>query len=132
MDELIVRLGIDDFPISTCPRSHPKGCSSWSFRMSPLTTQSSCGIDANQKWYMGTDALLTSGVTEKMLYLIRDKRSIEPTNPSNKVRKSRILMFLAVELIGFGATFAITQVFPFPTSCSDADGRRKRGLMNRQ
>jgi len=65
---------------------------------------------ADEKWYMGTDALLTSGVTEKMLYLIRDKRSIEPTNPLNKVRTSRILMFLAVELIGFGATFAVTQV----------------------
>jgi hypothetical protein len=59
---------------------------------------------------MGTDALLTSGVTEKMLYFIRDKRSIELSNPLNKVRKSRILMFLAVELIGFGATFAVTQV----------------------
>jgi len=67
---------------------------------------------ADKKWYMGTDALLTSGVTEKMLYLIRDKRSIEPTNPLNKVRTSRILMFLAVELIGFGATFAVTQVCP--------------------
>jgi len=66
---------------------------------------------------MGTDALLTSGVTEKMLYLIRDKRSIEPTNPLNKVRTSRILMFLAVELVGFGATFAVTQVcpiYPYP------------------
>jgi hypothetical protein len=59
---------------------------------------------------MGTDALLTSGVTEKMFYLIRDKRSILPSNPLNKVRTSRILMFLAVELIGFGATFAVTQV----------------------
>lgn len=59
---------------------------------------------------MGTDALLSSGVTEKMLYLIRDPRAISPTNPLNKVRKSRILLFLAVELVGFGATFAVTQV----------------------
>lgn len=59
---------------------------------------------------MGTDALLTSGVTEKMLYLIRDRRATSPTDPLNKVRKSRILIFLLVELIGFGATFAITQV----------------------
>jgi hypothetical protein len=74
--------------------------------------------EADRKWYMGTDALLTSGVTEKMLYLIRDKRSIEPTNPLNKVRTSRTLMFLAVELIGFGATFAVTQVCPIiPFSC---------------
>jgi hypothetical protein len=58
---------------------------------------------------MGTDALLTSGVTEKMLYLIRDPRAQSPTDPLNKVRKSRIALFVVVELIGFGATFAITQ-----------------------
>jgi hypothetical protein len=63
-----------------------------------------------RQWYMGTDALLTSGVTEKMLYLVRDPRAISPTNPLNKVRKTRILLFLAVELVGFGATFAVTQV----------------------
>ena len=59
---------------------------------------------------MGTDALLSSGVTEKIFYFLRDKRSIEPSNPLNKVRKSRILLFLLVELLGFGATFAVTQV----------------------
>ena len=59
---------------------------------------------------MGTDALLGSGVTEKMLYLIRDPASKSPTEPLNKVRKSRIALFTLVELIGFGATFAITQV----------------------
>jgi hypothetical protein len=107
------RSGIDDFPIPTCFRFDSKRCPSWFIRKSPflylliLERES-----ADRKWYMGTDALLTSGVTEKMLYLIRDKRSIEPTNPLNKVRTSRILMFLAVELIGFGATFAITQVCP--------------------
>lgn len=58
---------------------------------------------------MGTDALLSSGVTEKMLYLIRDPRAQSPTDPLNKVRKSRIALFVLVELIGFGATFAITQ-----------------------
>lgn len=59
---------------------------------------------------MGTDALLTSGVTAKMLYLIRDPRAISPTDPLRKVRKSRIALFTLVELLGFGATFAITQV----------------------
>jgi len=58
---------------------------------------------------MGTDALLTSGVTEKMLYLVRDRRATAPSEPLNKVRKSRIIIFTLVELIGFGATFAITQ-----------------------
>lgn len=58
---------------------------------------------------MGTDALLTSGVTEKMLYLVRDPRGRSPSDPLNKVRKSRIIIFTLIELIGFGATFAITQ-----------------------
>jgi hypothetical protein len=58
---------------------------------------------------MGTDALLSSGVTEKMLFLIRDPQAISPSEPLNNVRKSRIVMFLIIELLGFGATFAITQ-----------------------
>jgi hypothetical protein len=58
---------------------------------------------------MGTDALLTSGVTEKMLYLVRDPRARSPSDPLNRVRKTRIALFALVELIGFGATFAITQ-----------------------
>lgn len=65
--------------------------------------------DTDDQWYMGTDALLGSGVTEKMLYLVRDRQAISPTDPLNKVRKSRIIIFTLVELIGFGATFAITQ-----------------------
>jgi hypothetical protein len=59
---------------------------------------------------MGTAALLSSGVTGLMLYLIRDRTKISHTDPLNKVRRSRILIFLIVELIGFGATFAVTQV----------------------
>ena len=58
---------------------------------------------------MGTDALLSSGVTAKILYLIGDRRLTSPTNPLNRVRKSRIMIFTVVELLGFGATFAITQ-----------------------
>ena len=59
---------------------------------------------------MGTAALLSSGVTKLMLYLIRDRQKTSPSEPLNKVRRSRILIFLFIELIGFAATFAITQV----------------------
>ena len=62
------------------------------------------------QWYMGSDALLSSGVTEKMLYLVREKRATSPSDPLNQVRKTRIIIFTLVELLGFGATFAITQV----------------------
>ncbi|WVF67972.1 hypothetical protein IAT40_002734 [Kwoniella sp. CBS 6097] len=67
------------------------------------------GVLAGLFWYMGSDALLTSGVTEKMLYLIRDRRATSPSDPLNRVRKSRIILFTVIELMGFGATFAITQ-----------------------
>jgi hypothetical protein len=58
---------------------------------------------------MGTDALRTSGVTEKLLYLIRDPALIPRREPLRQVRRSRVALFAAIELIGFGATMAITQ-----------------------
>lgn len=58
---------------------------------------------------MGTDALLTSGVTAKILYLIRDRDLVPEDEPFRRVRKSRIALFLLIELVGFGATFAIVQ-----------------------
>ncbi|WVQ86061.1 hypothetical protein IAT38_008229 [Cryptococcus sp. DSM 104549] len=67
------------------------------------------GVMAGLFWYMGSDALLSSGVTAKLLYLIRDRRATSPSEPLHQVRKSRIILFTAVELVGFGATFAITQ-----------------------
>ncbi|WVW80985.1 hypothetical protein I302_102976 [Kwoniella bestiolae CBS 10118] len=67
------------------------------------------GVLAGLFWYMGSDALLSSGVTAKILYLIRDRRATSPSEPLHNVRKSRILWFTIIELIGFGATFAITQ-----------------------
>lgn len=58
---------------------------------------------------MGSDALFTSGITAKILFLLRDKHLIDPLDPLNKVRKSRIVLFTLIELVGFGATMAITQ-----------------------
>lgn len=58
---------------------------------------------------MGTDALLSSGLTQQMLYLIRDPRARSPTDPLNHVRKSKIALYTFIELLGFGATFAVTQ-----------------------
>jgi len=60
-------------------------------------------------WYMGVDALQSNGITKKLLYLIKDKNITSKQDPLNKIRKSRILLFVGVQLIGFGATFAITQ-----------------------
>lgn len=58
---------------------------------------------------MGADALQGNGITTKLLFLIRDKTLSSPNDPLHRVRKSRLLMFVAVQLMAFGATFAITQ-----------------------
>lgn len=58
---------------------------------------------------MGTDALATSGITAKILYLLRDRHFIDPLDLLNKVRRSRLVLFILIELAGFGATMAITQ-----------------------
>lgn len=58
---------------------------------------------------MGATALQGNGITAKLLYLIRDKTLSSPYDPLHKVRKSRLLLFVTVQLMGFGATFAITQ-----------------------
>ncbi|CAE6382207.1 unnamed protein product [Rhizoctonia solani] len=67
------------------------------------------GVLAGLFWFMGTDALRTSGVTEKLLYLIRDPVLVPRREPLRQVRRSRVALFVAIELLGFGATMAITQ-----------------------
>lgn len=57
---------------------------------------------------MGSEAILTSGVTELFYYLIREHRLTPTTNPLHRVRKSRVWLWLWFQLIGFAATFAIT------------------------
>ncbi|KAF7299311.1 hypothetical protein MIND_00880100 [Mycena indigotica] len=67
------------------------------------------GVLAGLFWYMGADALRGNGITLKLLYFLRDKRLTPATEPLRRVRKSHILVFVGVQLVGFGATFAITQ-----------------------
>ncbi|EGN98127.1 hypothetical protein SERLA73DRAFT_169180 [Serpula lacrymans var. lacrymans S7.3] len=67
------------------------------------------GVLAGLFWFMGADALQGNGITLKLLYLIRDQSLIPSNEPLRKVRKSRIALFAGVQLISFGATFAITQ-----------------------
>lgn len=67
------------------------------------------GVLAGLFWYMGADALASNGITQKILYLLRDRHLTSPNDPLRRVRKSRLLLFIGIQLIGFGATFAITQ-----------------------
>ncbi|KAF8073644.1 HCO3 transporter family-domain-containing protein [Lyophyllum atratum] len=67
------------------------------------------GVLAGLFWFMGAESLRGNGITQKIFYFLRDKRLTPEDDPLRKVRKSRILLFLGVQLVGFGATFAITQ-----------------------
>ncbi|TCD65497.1 hypothetical protein EIP91_002545 [Steccherinum ochraceum] len=67
------------------------------------------GVLAGLFWYMGADALEGNGITRKLLYFLRDKALTPSDEPLHKVRKSRILLFVTVQLAGFGATMAVTQ-----------------------
>ncbi|CDO72046.1 hypothetical protein BN946_scf184943.g81 [Trametes cinnabarina] len=67
------------------------------------------GVLAGLFWYMGVDALEGNGITRKILYFFRDRALTSAEEPLRRVRKSRILLFVAVQLVGFGATMAITQ-----------------------
>lgn len=60
-------------------------------------------------WYMGADALEGNGITRKLLFFLRDKALTPTDEPLRKVRRSRILLFVGVQLAGFGATMAVTQ-----------------------
>ncbi|KAG7530249.1 hypothetical protein FFLO_05179 [Filobasidium floriforme] len=66
------------------------------------------GVLAGLFWYMGSSALFGSGVTALFLFLIKDRRLTSPSDPLRRVRKSRIMMWLVFQLLGFAATFAIT------------------------
>lgn len=67
------------------------------------------GVLAGLFWFMGADALQGNGVTNKILFLLREPTLIEAKEPLLRVRRSRVLLFVLVQLAGFGATFAIVQ-----------------------
>ena len=58
---------------------------------------------------MGADALEGNGITRKLLFFLRDKHLTSTDEPLRQVRRSRILLFVAVQLAAFGATMAVTQ-----------------------
>ena len=68
------------------------------------------GVLAGLFFVMGIQALQGNGITLKILYLCRDRTFTSATQPLSRIaRKQAIWYFIALELIGFGATFAITQ-----------------------
>jgi hypothetical protein len=68
------------------------------------------GVLAGLFFIMGFQALQGNGITVKLLFLARDKALTPASHPLRAVkRRSAIWLFVGIELLGFGATFAITQ-----------------------
>ena len=68
------------------------------------------GVLAGLFFIMGYQALEGNGVTAKILFLLRDSELTPASSPLRRIRRrSRIWLFVALALVGFGATFAITQ-----------------------
>ncbi|KAK0728353.1 putative chloride-bicarbonate anion exchanger AE2 [Lasiosphaeria miniovina] len=68
------------------------------------------GVLAGLFFIMGFQALEGNGITAKLLFLVRDESLTPPAHPLRQIkRRAAIWLFVAVEFIGFGATFAITQ-----------------------
>lgn len=68
------------------------------------------GVLAGLFFIMGYQALEGNGVTVKILFLLRDSELTPASSPLRRIRRrSRVWLFVGLALLGFGATFAITQ-----------------------
>lgn len=68
------------------------------------------GVLAGLFFVMGSQAIAGNGVTAKILYLCKDKELTSSNEPLKKLERQKMIwIFVAIELIAFGATFAITQ-----------------------
>ena len=68
------------------------------------------GVLAGLFFVMGTQALVGNGITKKVLFLARDKSFTHDSDLLARLeRKSSVWIFVLIELLGFAATFAVTQ-----------------------
>ena len=68
------------------------------------------GVLAGLFFVMGVQALEGNGITLKILFLLKDKSLTPASEPLKRIpRRLAIWVFVAIQLVGFGATFAITQ-----------------------
>ncbi|KAF2016673.1 hypothetical protein BU24DRAFT_391967 [Aaosphaeria arxii CBS 175.79] len=59
---------------------------------------------------MGIQALASNGITLKLLFLFSSRSLVPSSHPLLRIRRRKaIWAFVGLELVGFGATFAITQ-----------------------
>ena len=68
------------------------------------------GVLAGLFFIMGIQALEGNGITAKILYLCTDRELVQRSDPLRGAeRRGAVWGFVGLELVGFGATFAITQ-----------------------
>lgn len=68
------------------------------------------GVLAGLFFIMGVQALEANGITAKLMFLLRDRNLTPPSAPLLQIRRrSAIWWFVVIQIVGFGATFAITQ-----------------------
>lgn len=67
------------------------------------------GVLAGLFFVMGIQALEGNGITVKLLFLCRDKTLTSASEPLKRIRRRAVWIFVAIQLFGFGATFAVTQ-----------------------
>lgn len=68
------------------------------------------GVLAGLFFVMGVQALEGNGITLKLLFLFKDRTLTPASEPLKRIRRRKaIWVFVAIQLVGFGATFAITQ-----------------------
>ncbi|KAH6686370.1 HCO3 transporter family-domain-containing protein [Plectosphaerella plurivora] len=67
------------------------------------------GILAGLFFIMGVQALEANGITAKLIFLARDATLTVPGHPLRRISRRKVWLFVAIELLGFAATFAITQ-----------------------
>jgi len=66
------------------------------------------GVLAGLFFVMGIQALEGNGITTKLVFLARDK-ALTPAAELKSIRRSAVWAFVGIELVGFTATFVITQ-----------------------
>lgn len=68
------------------------------------------GVLAGLFFIMGVQALEGNGITQKLIFLAKDRNWTPGSDPLKRLdRRIAVWAFVMLELLGFGATFAITQ-----------------------
>lgn len=68
------------------------------------------GVMAGLFFIMGVQALQGNGITRKLIFLAQDRNLTPAANPLKRLeRRTAVWAFVVLQLLGFGAIFAITQ-----------------------